>query len=300
MKALILTTLIYSSISLIGQNTYQDQFAKYFKEKDTLSQRKTLQNWSNSTPNDPELFTSYFNYYFQLSKQEMLEFDDKANNKLSLKISDSTNQTVGFLVSKTSFKPKSLDKAFSSINKGIELYPTRLDMRFGKIYALGKSEDWTNFTTDIIKAIDYSNKINNKWTWTNNVILEDAKNIFLESIQGYQNQLYDTQNDSLLKNIREISLKVLEYHPDHVASLSNIAISYLLTDQYDKALPPLLKAEKIDYKDVIVLNNIAHAYKLMGNKSKSIEYYKKTIKYGDEWSKNFAQEQIELLEKTAP
>ena len=82
-----------------------------------------------------------------------------------------------------------------------------------------------------------------------------------------------------------------------MASLSNLSITYLLTDQYDKAISPLLKAEKLDPKDYIVLSNIARAYVLKGDKQKAIEYYEKTSKYGDEQIKAFAQQQIEKLKK---
>ena len=290
-------TLLCASSSFIGQDSYQDQFSVFFKAKDTLSQKKILQEWTTSNPNDPELFTSYFNYYFQLSKQEIISLDSIAGKNESLQILDSADQTKGYFVSKTVFNSKTLEKAFNKINTGIKMYPTRLDMRFGKVYALSKNENWAAFTDEIIKAIDYSHEINNKWTWTNNTPIEDAENVFLESIQGYQNQLYDTENDSLLKNMRQIALAILKHYPNHVVSLSNVSITYLLTKQYDKALTPLLKAETIDPEDAIVLNNIAHAYKLKGDKKKSIEYYKKSIEFGDEWSKNFARQQIKKLEE---
>jgi tetratricopeptide (TPR) repeat protein len=227
----------------------------------------------------------------------MIGFDSKPNSEESLQLMDSTNQVMGFLVGKTYFNPDLLDKAFTSINNGIKKYPARLDMRFGKIYALGQSENWEEFTNEVIKTIDYSQEINNKWTWTNNEPVEDSENFFLGNIQGYQTQIYNTENDSLLKNMREISEQILKYYPNHVESLSNISVSYLLTGEYEKALIPLLKAEKIDPKDAIVLSNIAQAYKLKEDKENAIKYYKKTIEFGDERIKEFAEQQIKLLEK---
>ncbi len=71
----------------------------------------------------------------------------------------------------------------------------------------------------------------------------------------------------------------------------------MLQKQYDKALEPLLKAEKLNPKDFIILSNIAQAYKLKGDNKNAIKYYKLTIKFGDEESKQYAQQQIEELEK---
>jgi tetratricopeptide (TPR) repeat protein len=184
---------------------------------------------------------------------------------------------------------------FDKIDKGIELYPNRLDMRFGKIYVLGEIKDWNNFTSEIIKTINYSNLNKNEWTWTNNNKYGGKEKEFLLDIQTYQLQLYNTGDDNLLKNMRDIALEVLKYYPNHIESLSNISITYLLTGEYDKGIDALLKAETLNPKDFIVLSNIAQGYKLKGDYKKSIEYYEKTIKYGDNQAKEYAKQQIEEL-----
>jgi tetratricopeptide (TPR) repeat protein len=131
----------------------------------------------------------------------------------------------------------------------------------------------------------------------NNEKKETGKDFFLSSLQDYQLQLYNTGNDDLLVNMRKIANEILKYYPNHIESLSNLAITYLLTQQYDNAIKPLLKAEKINPKDYIVLSNLAHAYKLKGDKEKTIEYYEKTIEYGDEQAKQYAKQQLKELKK---
>ena len=293
----IILLMIISSYTF-GQN-YQTEFSKYLQEGDTIKQFEVLTKWEKASPKDAELFTSYFNYFFSKSRKEILVLASGSPTKKeeTLILKDSLGQKVGYIGNQINYEKTNLQMAFEKINKGIKLYPNRLDMRFGKIYALGQNKNWKDFTKEIINTIDYSNKINNKWTWTNNKPVENPKVFFLNSIQGYQTQIYNTEDDSLLKNMREISERILKYHPNHVKSLSNISISYLLTGQYEKGLIPLLKAEKIDPKDAIILNNIAQAYKLKGDKKNSIKYYKKTIEFGDNRLKQFAKEQIELLEK---
>jgi tetratricopeptide (TPR) repeat protein len=97
--------------------------------------------------------------------------------------------------------------------------------------------------------------------------------------------------------MKQIAEAALKYYPDHVESLSNLSIVYLIKKDYDKSLEALLKAEKLSPADYIVLSNIAQAYKLKGNNKNAIKYYELTIKYGDEQAKKYAQEQIDELKK---
>jgi len=294
----IFGTLIVILISQIGfSQDYQSEFQKYCETNDTINQLKTLKKWQSENPKDAELYTSYFNYHFMKSRQEVLALTTDQPNGESLVLKDSLNQDAGFLGSQIHYNQTELKKGLEKIDEGIKLYPNRLDMRFGKIYVFGQIPDWENFTSEILKTIEYSVKNKNNWTWTNNEKFDGNEKEFLLSIQDYQYQLYNTGEDSLLKNMREISMKVLEYHPNHVESLSNLSVTYLLTGEYDKGIEPLLRAEKINPKDYIVLGNIAQGYKLKGDKKKAIEYYEKTAEFGDEKAKEFAKQQIAELKQ---
>ena len=124
---------------------------------------------------------------------------------------------------------------------------------------------------------------------------ENGEKLFLNALQDYQMQLYQTGKDDLLINMRQIANAVLEHYPNHIESLTNLSITHLLVGEIDKALKSLRKAEKINPEDYIVLSNIAHAYNLKKDKAKSIEYYEKVIQYGDEDTKQYAVETIKRL-----
>ena len=293
----IYTSLLILAVSIAYGQNYQADFQKHCQANDTTKQWDVLSKWEKSNPDDPELFTSYFNYYFLKSRNEVLGLTVEEPHGESLVLKDSLNNTAGFLGSQVYYDHTYLQKGIDKINKGIELYPNRLDMRFGKIFVLGQVKDWENFTEEIVQTIQYSSRNKNEWTWTNNEKQEGRKDFFLSAIQDYQLQLYNTGNDDLLQNMQRIALEVLKYYPDHVESLSNLSITYLLTGDYDQAITSLQKAEKINPEDYVVLSNIAHAYKLKGEKKKAIEYYEKTNKHGDSHAKAFAQQQIQELKK---
>jgi tetratricopeptide (TPR) repeat protein len=97
--------------------------------------------------------------------------------------------------------------------------------------------------------------------------------------------------------MRRIAEAILTYYPNHVESMSNISVGYLINEDYDKAIDILQKAEKLDSKDFIILSNIAHAYKSKGDKKNAIKYYKLTKKYGDDEAKGFAKTMIKELKE---
>lgn len=290
--------LIAVFLSLTGYaQDFQSEFQTHLSLGDTLKQLETLTDWEDSTPKDSELFTSYFNYHFFKAKKEVLSLVTEQPEGESIALKDSNNQTAGFLGSEIYYEEKEVKQAFSKIDQGIKLYPNRLDMRFGKIYALGQVENWNVFTKEIIKTIKKSSKNNNQWTWTNNEPKDDGELFFLNALQNYQMLLYNTMDDKLLPHMRKIGHRILKHYPEHVESLSNISITYMINEKYDKAIVYLLKAEDIDDKDYIILSNLAYSYRMKNEDKKAIEYYEKTIKYGNEQAKQYAQEQLEILKQ---
>ncbi len=298
-QTIIISTLLTGLFfNARGQN-FKQQFKDLVSKKDTVAQLELLKKWEAADNSDPEMYVAYFNFYVTKSKKDMIELGNnpKGENVLQIMDTDTTkNEPVAFMYGSTLYDPILLKKGFDYADKGIEKNPSRLDIRFGKVYMFGELENYADFTAEIIKTIDYSTTIKNEWTWTDNKTVDgDPKEFMLGSIQSYQLQLYDTNNDSLLNNMQQIADAVLRSYPDHVESLSNLSIVNMLRKDYDKALEALLKAEKLAPTDYIVLINIAQAYKLKGDKKNAIKYYELTVKHGDDQAKEYAKGQIEEL-----
>jgi tetratricopeptide (TPR) repeat protein len=151
------------------------------------------------------------------------------------------------------------------------------------------------FKSEILQLIPFADSIDYEWTWTYHEEKEDAKNFFLSSLQGYQMTLYNTNDDSLLYPMREIALEILKYNPNHVESLSTYALTYIILGEYEPGIEALLKAEELAPTDIIVLNNLAQAYKRNGDTALAIVYYEKILEIGDERDKKMAQSEIDKL-----
>jgi tetratricopeptide (TPR) repeat protein len=298
-----ISILVFGLSLLFNQvcgQTFKQQYNDIVSKNDTVGQLLLLAKWEKADNNDPELYVAYFNYYINKSKKEIIElgYNPKGEGVLQIMDMDTTKKApVAYMYGNIYYDPGLLKKGFEYADIGIAKNPSRLDIRFGKTYMLGELENWKDFTAEIIKTIDYSVTINNKWTWTDNEPVEDSIQFMLSSIQDYQLQLYNTNNDDLLDNMKQIAEEILKYYPDHVESLSNLSIVYLIKKEFDKGLEALLKAEKLAPTDYIVLNNIAQAYKLKGDNKNAIKYYELTMKYGDDEVKKYAKEQIEELKR---
>ncbi len=294
-KKLIIGLAVSFLSGIVYSQDYPARFTTLLQDKDTTGQITLLNEWASVKPKDPELFIAWFNYYARKSRKELIALEKDNKNQESFILTDSAGKTAGFLNSTVMYDPANLQKGFDYIDKGIALYPERLDMRFGKVYMYGESEDFRSFTAEIVKTIEYAQTINYKWLWKEGKPLEDAKEFFLSSLQNYIGTLYNTEDDNLLPMMREIAETVLKYHPDHVESLANTALTYLIIGDYDKALPFLVKAEKINPKDIIVLNNIAEIYKRKGDKANRKIYLEKIILHGNEEEAEDARQQLKNL-----
>jgi tetratricopeptide (TPR) repeat protein len=207
-----------------------------------------------------------------------------------------TKKVVGYLNDGQTINITVLNKGFKHIDTAIEKYPSRLDMRFGEIYMLGKIPDYNKFTTKLVAAIDYSDKIKTKLLWANGKPVEDPVRFMLDAEQTYITQLYDA-GGAELGNMRLVAGTVLKYYTNSVENLSNLAITYMVRKKYEEALEKLLKANKIAPTDYIVINNTGYCYKGLNDKPNAIKYYQLAQKYGNDDSKAYAKKQLEELKK---
>jgi len=299
MKRLILITvlMLVGLLQSISAQDFKTQFKVLFNKQDIAGQEKLLQTWEKSNPEDPELYVSYFNFYINKSRSETISLTTKPISKESVTLTkENDEKAVAYIGSRVSFNKVDFDKGISYINKGIEKFPNRLDMRFGKVFALGQILDYKGFTNEIIKAIDYSDVNKNQWLWIDNKAVNEPKKFMLSAVQDYVAQLYDA-GDENAENIKIIAENVLKYYPDSVENLSNLAIFYMIKKDYDNALIFLLKAEKLAPTDFIVLNNIAFCYYNKKDKANAIKYYELVIKYGDEAAMSYARQKMKELKE---
>ena len=288
-------SLVFANIAN-GQN-YRERFVKLFDDKDLDGQYSLLQSWEKARPDDPELYVSFFNHYFAKSRQETLSLTSAPPKGESLRLTKDDDKKVGaYLGSEMSFGIADFDMGISYIDKGIGKFPNRLDMRFGKTYALGQIRNYGRFKDEIVKAIDHFGRGKNAWLWRDNKPLDDPKVFMLKAVQDYIVQLFDS-GDENIPNIKPIAQAVLRVYPDHIESLSNLSGVNMVRNDFDGALITLRKAESIAPNDPVIIGNIAYCYFNKKDKANAKKYYERLAKVGDEQAKADATSKLAEIER---
>ena len=277
---IVLLSLFFGGIfNIQAQNNksdYNTRFNKFIQNRDTLFAKSVLNEWEENSPEDPDLYIAYLNYYFLKSLNQtayISKEEPKEQVISSLAIKDSLGNISGYIVTKAVYDDNEIAKAVNYIDKGILKYPNRLDMRACKIYILGQSKKWSSYASEIIDLIRHSNTINHQWILEGDKPVTDGEDLFISSIQEYQQQLYSL--DTVGDNIRNIAAEMMKYYPKNVENINYMAVSYIKDKDFKSALQYLKKAEKITPKDQMILRNMAIVYKKMGNDKKSKAYIKK-------------------------
>jgi tetratricopeptide (TPR) repeat protein len=268
--------------------TYRERFVKLLNANDAKGQLELLKSWEKELPNDPELYVSFFNYYFLKSRQETVTLTTSRPQGESIPLSkENDDKIAGYIGTDVTFTRAEFDAGISYIDRGITKFPDRLDMRFGKMYALGQIRNYDRFVDEIVKTVDRSDLNKNAWSWKDGKPLERPREFMLRSIQDYVVQLFDA-GDEGVKFIKPIAETVLKYYPDHVESLSNLSVFYSMKGDFEAALVPLQKAEKLAPDDFVIIGNIAYSYYKKHDKANATKYYQKLAQIGDAEAKKRA------------
>ena len=141
--------------------------------------------------------------------------------------------------------------AFDAINQGIDAFPQRLDLRFGKIYMCQMIADYKCMKDEILRVVDFAGNSGQAWMWLQYEPNDTA--FMLSVILNYLKILWDAGKDG---EIKEIADEILNYFPDHVESLNMAAVSYLVQGDWENAEPYLQNARKLAPEDQIVQKNL--------------------------------------------
>lgn len=289
-----------------AQGVY-DRFYEALQEDDSAAMATTIGEIRASGDQSAERYVAEYNFYFSRAllfsgMTSSTVYPDESEHVVGdiMTLSDSTGEVAGYMYFIENWDEGIADSGLAIINKGLSLYPERLDMHYGKIHLLRKLHWWNAFADAIHATLDYAEKHRKTMVFPDGGAPIDT--ILIEGILDYESSLFEAiQNspDSLtfvtrLDLLRGISEHMLHIFPTDVYSMNIMAVTYQLVEDRQNSLKWLLSAEKVAPKDAIVLSNIADTYHILGDYKNERKYLEKIIKIDDgefaERAKNYLKE----------
>jgi len=149
----ILVIWIGSAVpSLFGQYSMAE-YHRLDRSNDTAGIRLMMERWAATQKGEADYFIACFNYSVQQARKEVVVLTQEEPEGQHFAVRDSVNGTVAYLSSVTQYDSARLKTGFDCIDDGMKKHPRRLDMRFGKIYVLGITENYTAYTDLLIPAL---------------------------------------------------------------------------------------------------------------------------------------------------
>ncbi|MDR1379919.1 MAG: hypothetical protein LBJ47_00395 [Tannerella sp.] len=265
----LVAATLFCPFSGYGQS-FNERFRAALDAKNMPKAEEILKAWDLADANDAELYVSYFNF-----------FTLKGMEKDSTRIDREYAR-----------------KALEFISEGIERFPTRFDMRLGKIYMQEKLGDYESFAAEITALIQYSKKIENNWKGEGFRLLESPDEMLYGAVQDFQEMMFSTGDTTLYAKIVDISEEMLRYYPQHTQSLMNISTISIKRNDFDKSLTALLKADGMKPGNSVLKYNIAYVYQAKGDRENAKKYYQLVIdnaKEKEEKLSDAARRQLDAL-----
>lgn len=284
-KAIILLALSLVCGALAAQNTHDDYLRRYNSlvknvGADGVGIETLLLRWENDFPDDVDMLTGKFSYYFNKCQSESMVRKDATRYlgaKPALTLKDSLGADVNYF--REIFYDDSLFAlSAASIDRAIKLAPERLDLRFNRLTALlAYEKESPDMTTSSLKAlIDYNCTSHPSWNYLGSPADDDD---FKSAVQEYCYSLYSVGSPAAFEAFRTISEKMLSYYKDDPLFTGNIGTYYLIYKKDSKqALKYYNKVLKKHPDDYTAIKNCVLLSRQDGNVKQEKKYLPMLIK----------------------
>ena len=143
-----LLSFILSAVPALTAQSFDERFSDCFSKGDTAAARRVLRQWEASAERPAEFFVVGLNDCFRMARQSLTVSGDSPGdgNGPTLETVDSTGSCRELSLSEAvRYGTALVRRGIAYVDRGIEAYLSRLDMRFGKIRALGEIGDYDRY-----------------------------------------------------------------------------------------------------------------------------------------------------------
>lgn len=258
-----------------------------------------LDRWAAAYPDDVQMLTGKFSYWF--SKSQTLQLVPKDQQKFlgetpTVVLKDSTGANVNYF-QETMYDDELFGEAQKALEKAIQLYPDRLDLRFLKVASLiGYEKESPDMALSSLKSLMIYNATQHpKWEYPG---VDNVDNEFFSAaLQEYCYLFFRYGTPATYEAFKELSEQMLTYEPKNVLFLDNIGSYWLVARKDNKtAMKYYSKVLKIKADDLTAIKNIIILARNSNNVKLEKKYLPLLIKYTqDEKEKIMAQARLKSL-----
>ena len=141
-----LLSFILSAVPALTAQSFDERFSDCFSKGDTAAARRVLRQWEASAERPAEFFVAGLNDCFRMARQSLIVLGDGPGNGPTLETVDPAGSCRELSLSEAvRYGTALVRRGIAYVDRGIEAYLSRLDMRFGKIRALGEIGDYDRY-----------------------------------------------------------------------------------------------------------------------------------------------------------
>jgi hypothetical protein len=257
-KIILIILFLFPSIaSAMDMDVFQDIIDKVNANEFGAVEQFLEENRTN-LKKDPEYYVILLNYSYAKGNQEQIVIAKGEPQKGDFELRDEdTGDVVGFLVNRPKQDIELILKGISETQKALSFFNNRLDIHFGIVHIASLIKHWDIVSTQLVKILEISKIINNKWKWgAINSMDGDPKNFMMENVQQRVNQLFHIGSEEANNALKIVAETMIKEYPNVIYGYSNLGVYYLANKKYDLAEKYLKQAIAIDPNDEIVRGNL--------------------------------------------
>ena len=235
----------FNAIMTNIQTKEYTQVEKFLKENKTILYE------------NPEYYVILLNYVISKGDKSQLVIAQGTPTGDDIAIKNNESDEIGFIGSRGGYDETLIVNGITTTQEALDSFNYRLDIHFGIVSLAEEIKRWDIVETQIIKMLETSKEINNKWTWGSiNSMDGDPKEFMIQNILSRTSTLFRTNNTAADSALENISRAMIRYYPEIIYGYANLGSLYMATKKYDKAAEYYKQAIEIDPNDEIILENI--------------------------------------------
>ena len=275
----------------------QKQFYEQWDSQDTAGIWSLIQSWYAEEPYNPDVYVGLFNYFaIQVYEIEVKDELQPLGNEWSCQsYKPAQDSLLHYRCEKKKFQEDEFKKAMKWVDKGIGLFPDRLDLQMGKAILTKETAQWRIFESTIIRALQNDDSLHHEWKWLREEPVAQSAVFFERSVQGLLYDLFEMKDSMGYQIIEAISNEWLSIDPTSYTATSNIASCEIIKGNYEYAIDILKRMIKSNDQDAVVFSNLAFCYVQLSQWKKAKNAYEKAMEL-DAGQASYYQSQIDWIE----